>query len=148
MKLSKYDDKLVRVTEKDGTVFEGICRHNSAEYCECELGKNEESIQIENYVFYKSFIESVEEIKEFTSSYGTLEKMAVKEGMDIIEDILFSEEDIHTIRLLVYLNKYVEENNINYKDELNAKLKEVLKYNENDEIKKLPKDLVNKLETM
>ena len=53
MNLKKYDDKLVRITDKFNDVFEGICMYNDKDYTEHEFGINEESLQMPSMLFYK-----------------------------------------------------------------------------------------------
>ncbi len=58
-KLSDFDEKDVRITTVDGDVFDGVCVWNCAEYGEAELGRDEESLQIDHWVFYRSDIRDV-----------------------------------------------------------------------------------------
>lgn len=63
MRLSFFDDKLVRITTAyDGRVFEGECSWFSAGFGDCELGREEEGLMIDHWVFYRSDIDTVEEI--------------------------------------------------------------------------------------
>ncbi|MBR4727608.1 MAG: DUF3850 domain-containing protein, partial [Clostridia bacterium] len=59
MNLSDYDEKTVRVTLKDGDVFEGVCTHNSDEYNLDAIGRAEESLDIDNWNFFRSEIERI-----------------------------------------------------------------------------------------
>lgn len=60
MKLSDYDGKLVRLTDDNGQVFDGEAVWDSAEYCFHEYGEEEEALRIDNWLFYRSQIQSVE----------------------------------------------------------------------------------------
>ena len=60
MNLYDYDEKTVRITLKDGDVFEGVCLHNSDEYNLDAIGCEEESLAIDNWNFFRSEIETVE----------------------------------------------------------------------------------------
>ena len=60
MKLSDYDNQTVRITLKDGMVFEGYAVHNSADYDFHEFGRNEQSLQIDDWLFFRRDIKSVE----------------------------------------------------------------------------------------
>ena len=60
-KLSKYDDKYVMLTDSEGLVFTGSCIFNSAEYCQCEFGRDEDALQIDDWLFYERDIIKIEE---------------------------------------------------------------------------------------
>ena len=60
MKLSDYDNQTVRITLKDGMVFEGYSVHNSSDYDFHEFGRNEQSLQIDDWLFFRRDIKSVE----------------------------------------------------------------------------------------
>ena len=64
MNLSNYDGKIVKLTLTDRLVYEGPCMYHSAEYCEAEYGRNEEALQIDDWLFFKSQIAQVEYIEE------------------------------------------------------------------------------------
>ncbi len=113
--LKKYDGLCVRIIDSNGDAFDGICCHNSDEYDEHEYGRCEESLQIENYLFYERDIKEIQSLEEnsgphgrFLDPYGKLEIMTVEDGIDSIEDVLFSEEDEHVIRLLNCLEEYFD----------------------------------------
>ena len=112
--LKKFDGKCVRIIDSSGDAFDGICSHNSEEYDEHEYGRCEESLQIENFLFFKRDIKDIQSLEEnsgphgrFLDPYGKLEIMTVEDGIDSIEDVLFSEEDAHVIRLLNCLEEYL-----------------------------------------
>ena len=113
--LKKYDGLCVRIIDSNGDVFDGICCHNSEEYDEHEYGRYEESLQIENFLFYECDIKEIQSLEEnsgpygkFLDPYGKLEIMTVEDGIDSIGDVLFSEEDEHVIRLLNCLEEYLD----------------------------------------
>ena len=65
MKLSDYDHKLVQVTDPDGRVFTGYAEHLSSEYCLHEFGREEEALQIREYMFYPPHIAGIAEKPDF-----------------------------------------------------------------------------------
>ncbi|MBQ3265244.1 MAG: N-acetyltransferase [Ruminococcus sp.] len=60
--LSMYDDREVRLVTEYGEMFRGVCGSFSAEFGLHEFGKEEEGVQIDNYIFYKSDIRSIEPV--------------------------------------------------------------------------------------
>lgn len=60
MNLSDFDGKMVRVTDSDGRIFTGVGETLSSDYCFHEFGRDEEGIQLCNYVFYASGIRNIE----------------------------------------------------------------------------------------
>ena len=82
MDLSQFDDKHVRITLTDGSVYEGICSYNSEEYNECEWGKDEDGLQLPAMLIGRSEIASVESLEEredgpwgkFSEPFGRLEE--------------------------------------------------------------------------
>lgn len=132
MNLKKYDDKLVRITDKFNDVFEGICMYNDKDYTEHEFGKNEESLQLPSMLFYKSIIKKVEELDKFSGPYGKLEELVVEDGIDMIEEVCYCEEDEHIYRLLLCLEDNL--NSIDYQKELIKYLKEIVKYNKTEKV--------------
>ena len=135
MNLVKYDNKLVRITDVNNNQYEGICSHYNEEFNECEYGTNEESLDIAYIKFYKSNIKKVEIIDKFTKEYGTLEELIVESGDDIIDEVLESEDDEHIYRLLLYMvDKNIKVNN--------ESLLYLLKYNKDERIIKIVKNLL------
>ena len=115
MKLKKYDGRCVRVIDSNGDAFDGICSYNDEEYDEHEFGRSEESLQIENFLFFESDIKEIQSLEEhkgpygrFLDPYGKLEELTVEDGIDSIRDMLFSEEKDHVLRLLNCLDKYLD----------------------------------------
>lgn len=60
--LSKYDGSEVRLVTKYGEMFRGECDSFPAEYGMHELGREEEGVQIDCFVFYRSDIRSMEPV--------------------------------------------------------------------------------------
>jgi len=105
MNLKKYDNKYIRIIDTDDTEFEGLCSYNNKEFNDVEYGRNEDSLQILNIMFYKSFIKTIELIDNFSNKeYGNLEKLIIESGIDFIEDALESEDQIHVDRLILCIN--------------------------------------------
>ena len=146
MILSKYNNKLVRITDIFGDVFEGICIYNDKEYTYHEFGKNEESLQLPSMLFYKSIIKKVEVIDNFSSPHGKLEEMVVEDGIDMIEEVFYCEEDEHIYRLLLCLEDHL--NDIDYSNELVKLLEMLLKYNENEKVKREAKKLFDMIDSI
>ena len=57
--IRQFDNKCVRIIDRWGGVYDGICMFNSVDYNEHEFGRREEALQIENYIFYKRQIKQV-----------------------------------------------------------------------------------------
>lgn len=62
--LSRWEGRLVRITDLWGDAFEGECTWDSAEYCEHEYGVCEEALRIDDCVFYARNILKVEPAEE------------------------------------------------------------------------------------
>ena len=60
--LSKYDEREVRLVTEYGEMFRGECNSFPAEFGMHELGREEEGVQIDSFVFYRSDIRSMESI--------------------------------------------------------------------------------------
>ncbi|MBO4368041.1 MAG: GNAT family N-acetyltransferase [Clostridia bacterium] len=63
MKLSKFDEKYVRLRDIYGGTHTGIADHYDAGYCFHEFGEEEEAVIIEGFLIYASQIASIEEIE-------------------------------------------------------------------------------------
>ena len=110
MNLLKYDNKCVRIIDIDNECYEGICSFNGREYNEFVFGKKEDSVQILNIIFYKSCIKRIEELDSFNSTeYGALEELIIHSDIDVIEDALDYEEEIHNERLLLCMRDHMDE---------------------------------------
>ena len=113
MDLKKYDGKPVRITEKSGDVFEGICAYRDKEYCEHEFGRGQECLEIVNFLFFPGDIRLIEDLGErrtayghFSSPYGKLEVINVLDGIDSITEQLYCEEEEHIWRMLLCLEDH------------------------------------------
>ena len=60
MELSAYDNKCVRITEKNGMIFEGIADVCPAEYGLHEFGREEESVSLGRYQIFAGDVCAVE----------------------------------------------------------------------------------------
>lgn len=60
--LVRFDGRTVRITDCNDIVFEGECEWLPEEYVEAEIGGKEEALQIDDWVFYPSYIKDVREI--------------------------------------------------------------------------------------
>ena len=129
--IKRFDEKLVSITDTDGSVYEGFCSYNSAEYNEHEFGVSKDGLQMQYILFYRRDIRSVKRIKEFSEEYGKLEFEAMIDGYGLTEELLSSEDDIHVIRILKCLCDFSDK----VKDErIDDKVKSLLKYG-SDEVK-------------
>lgn len=134
MNLKKYDNKLVRIVDVDKNIFEGYCDYNNEEYNECIYGRNEEGLKVSCFLFYKRDIKEIAIIDEFTGPYTSLETMVVEDGMDLIDEVLYLEDDDHTYRLLQCIEDNLDK--IDYQEELIRELTDFAKYNKNEKIAK------------
>lgn len=131
MDLSKYDDKLVRIEDGLGDIYEGVARHDSRDYNFHEYGKDEESIQMSHTIFFKSFIKKIDIIDSFSDKYGLLEESLIESGIDMVDEVLTSEEDISITRLLFCIEDRINILSKNVKDELVKILDVFIKNNDN-----------------
>lgn len=154
MDLSRYDGQCVRVIDDEGNVFDGICTHNSREYCMHEFGRDEECLQIEGFLLFPSYIVSVESLEgnsgpygRFLDPYGDLERMTVQDGLDSIQEALDSEEGEHVVRLLRCLSDYiVEKRDAVWRDQLPDVLRGLLDSNGDEEVQTAAKEVLERLE--
>jgi hypothetical protein len=147
MSIKQYDNKLVRITDFLNQVFEGYCVYNNEEYNEVELGRKEESLQIINLIFYKDDIKKVEEIKEFSNPYGYFEESTLEDGIDSIDEVLYSESNEHIYRLLVCLEDYINLNKeciLKDKKEIINLLRMLIRYNNDIQIKEKAKKIIER----
>ncbi|MBR2577737.1 MAG: hypothetical protein IKE38_02285 [Erysipelotrichaceae bacterium] len=147
MKLSDYEGRKVRLICKDGGVYEGLAGHNSVDYNYHEYGVDEEGISISYFLFYKSDIEDIRIVDEFANPYGLIEELTISDGFDLVEQTLTGEDDTAIIRLLECLRKYLDpdsEEKIKYENEVLELLKTQLKYYEDEKIKMLTEDILNR----
>lgn len=72
MTLFKYEDKLVRVTNKHGYSFIGVAETFPAEYGMHEFNREEECIQIDDYIIFESDIEKVEYLPTYEEAVSAI----------------------------------------------------------------------------
>ena len=108
MNIKKYDNKMVRVETIYDDIYEGISYFYSEEYNNHEYGENEDSIQMSHIMIYKSQIKSINEIDNFSNDYGKLEEEIVDSGLDLIEEVFESDDDISIFRLLLCIENYID----------------------------------------
>ncbi len=105
--LKHFDGKCVRIIDSFGEVLEGFCCYNNEEYNEHEYGWYEDGVKIVYFLFYRSEIKEIFQIDPESSNlaaWGRLEELAAEDGLDGIEEMLFSEEPFHVRRMIRYLN--------------------------------------------
>ena len=140
MDLSIFEGKHVRVTDKFGSIYEGICSHNSVDYDEFEFGVNEEALQFPGLVIWKSLIVSVESLEDvdgpyghFSAPFGEVEESAFQDGPGLIDELLFCEEDETVMRMLNCIEDHFcirGEPLPEWKDELAGLLKQLPSFTE------------------
>ena len=72
MKLFKYQDKLVRVTDNQGRAFTGVADTFPPGYCLHEFNQEGEGIQIGEYMIFESDIEKVEFLPTFEEAQQSI----------------------------------------------------------------------------
>lgn len=135
MDLKLFDNMRVRITCKDGEVYEGICNYYHAEYCEIEFGRDEECLEIINFLFYKSDIKNIEIIEQYSEPYGKIEEYYALEGIDCLDDVWYSDENEHTLRMLRCLEDKLNDKDYPYRNEVYEALKKLTEYTDDEKIK-------------
>ena len=130
MNLKRYDNKCIRLVDGLGDIYEGVARHDSRDYNFHEYGKDEESIQMSYTIFFKSFIKKIDIIDSFSDKYGLLEESLIESGMDMVDEVLTSEDDISINRLLLCLEDKIKSLSKSDRDELMNILDTFIKYND------------------
>lgn len=130
MNLKRYDNKCIRLVDGLGDIYEGVARHDSRDYNFHEYGKDEESIQMSHTIFFKSFIKKIDIIDSFSDKYGLLEESLIESGMDMVDEVLTSEDNISINRLLLCLEDKINSFSKSDKDELKNILDTFIKYND------------------
>ena len=95
-------------------------------------------------MFFNDDIKAIEVISEYTAPYGSLEELTLKDGINLIEQGLESEEDEHVLRLIACLKEYAAADKLRSVQEFEKTvraLESVIKYSENEEIRERAKDL-------
>ncbi len=156
MKLSKFDGQCVQIEDNSGDLFEGYCSYNSAEYNEHEFGNDEEGLELPGILFFKSDIRKVTSLEDhqgpygkFTSSYGKLEEMIVEDGVDMIDEVFYSEEQEHIYRLLLCMENHLkspEDSLFESSKELVALLKGLNIMNVDEKTKEKAQALITRLQ--
>ena len=131
MNLKRYDNKCIRLVDGLGDIYEGVARHDSRDYNFHEYGKDEESIQMSHTIFFKSFIKKIDIIDSFSDKYGLLEESLIESGIDMVDEVLTSEEDISITRLLFCIEDRINILSKEEKDELVKILDVFIKNNDN-----------------
>ena len=108
MKLKKYDGKRVRITCANGEYYDGIAEYFNREYCMHEYGREEECLELVNFIFFKVDIKKIGEFGDrgFPTPYGKIEVENMLGGIDSITDQLFDGEEEHVYRMLLCLEAY------------------------------------------
>ena len=116
MELRELDGQCVQLTDRDGTVFEGVCQYNGEEYNEHVYARAEDGLEIGNFLFFRGDIRAVISLEgrrgpygRFSEPYGTLEELNLWDGIDGVEAELLSEEPDHVRRMLRCLAAYWDE---------------------------------------
>lgn len=73
MKLFKYEDKLVRITDKTGYIFTGIAETFPPGYGLHEFNREEESIKIQDYMIFESDIEKIEFLPTYKEALASIQ---------------------------------------------------------------------------
>ena len=103
MNLKKYDNKRVRFIDYENNIIEGISEYYTKEMADAIYGIDSECLKITCFLFRKEEINNITIIDEFTNPYSRLEEIAVEDGMDLVDEILYSDK----VRInLYYLNHY------------------------------------------
>ena len=146
MNLKQFDNKLVRITDIDDEVFEGICRYDNVSFNECEYGQAKQSLQILCYKIYEDSIKSVEFIEDDGLPYGKTEERLIHDDFDLIEEELMSDNDYHILRLLNCMSDHINNKTfIDNKDKLLELLNDLIKYKDDENIREKAVLLYEKL---
>ena len=63
MEMQEADGRCVRIVTECGEAFDGDCSFCPGEYCMAEIGREEDALEIDNWMFFESEIRSVTEIE-------------------------------------------------------------------------------------
>jgi len=141
--LNKYDNKKIKLETIYGDTFEGIGYFYSREYNEHEYGVDEDSIVMSHIMTYESQIKNIEEIDGFSTDYGRLEEIVIEDGVDIIDEVFESDDDIYIYRLLLCIEDNIS--TFTNKDDLSKELKYLLMYNKDKKVIKKCVEIMKKL---
>ena len=67
-----YEQKLIRLADDQGNIFAGIADTLPAEFCMHEYGREEEAIQLGEYIIYRSQIAKVEILPTYEEVVATI----------------------------------------------------------------------------
>ena len=149
MNLKQYNDLCVRISDFEGEYAEGACTYNSREYNRDEYGRDEDALQIANYLFFESDIAGVEVINEenpFREPYGVIEREALEDGPDTIDDLLFCDEPRNIMRMLACLEDHYLKLDFPYREEVHAMLVKLQDWADDEAVKAKVKDMLAKKE--
>ncbi len=109
--LHRYEDKEVRITAEDGTVFTGIAEVFPSGYGLHEFDREEESIQLDDVILFKSDIRSVEELSKTALETADPRRFddrmgALLEGPCWIVDILPEQVSAHAAGQYFAVERY------------------------------------------
>lgn len=139
MNLKKYDEKCIKIIDIFGYEYEGNAIYNNQEYTYHEFGRDEDSLQILNYLFFKETIKKIIVLENgFTNDYGYLEKEIVKYGIDEIENAIDYEDNDHICRIIRCIKDMRKSKK---KEDLIVKVKDLLKNNSDEMVNKELKSL-------
>ena len=152
--LKIYDGKYIRIIDGNGDAFDGIACYNCDEYNEHEYGRREDSLQIESFQFYRSYITTIQSLEEYNGPYGhfpgpysKLEELTVEDGIEGIRDMLFLDDDEQVIRLLRCLDDYIDNGHgcrVPGNNEIAEALEELLKTNPGSKIREEAEMILNR----
>ncbi len=109
--LQRFQDKEVRITTEDGAVFTGIAEVFPSGYGLHEFDREEESIQLDDVLLFKSDIQSVEELSRTASEAADPRRYddlmgALLEGPYWIVDILPEQVSAHAAGQYFAVERY------------------------------------------
>ena len=83
MELSIFDEENARILLDNGEVFDGECLYCPAEYMLSEYGREEDALQIDDWIFYQSQITEIAFLPEGTARFWmgrTMHRMRLAPG--------------------------------------------------------------------
>ena len=138
MDLKQYDLQYVRIIDSFGNVIDGLARHDSADYNFHELGRDEECLNICNWLFFEDDIAQISVLEDqgppyghFRDAYGRLEEMFFESGFDMVENMLDFEDPETALRMIRFLDHCPESKKealLEMRGELLDKLQELIGY--------------------
>lgn len=154
MDLKQYDGKPVRITDSDGGVFEAIADYFSPDYSEHEFGREQEGLQLVNWLFYEDYIESIEVLEDrggpwgpFSEPFGAIEEENLFDEPCQADENLYSEEDAHVLRMLRCIEKYLDPaagREIKNREEIMHLIRDVIKLSDDERTLAKARELIEK----